>query len=70
MGHAAIHPLVVALAAADRRKEAAGTLAAALDCHQLVLFVRDPALGVLIPAPGMPKTFAAAWAPTCLKIIS
>ena len=58
MGDAAIHPLVIALAAADRRKEAAGTLAAALNCHQLVLFVRDPALGVLIPAPGMPKTFA------------
>ena len=58
MGHTAIHPLVVALAAGARRKEAASTLAAALGCDRLVLFVRDPALGVLIPAPGMPKTFA------------
>jgi signal transduction histidine kinase len=58
MAAAAIHPLVIALAAADRRNQAAGALAAALGCEQLALFVRDPALGVLLPAHGMPKTFA------------
>ena len=55
---AAIHSLVIALAAADRRTAAAAALAAALGCDSLALFVRDAALKVLLPAPGMPKTFA------------
>jgi signal transduction histidine kinase len=54
----AVHPLVIALAGADRRHAAATELAAALGCDSLALLVRDPALGVLLPAPGMPKTFA------------
>ncbi len=63
MSDTAIHPLVSALACAERRPVAAAALAAALGCDRLVLFVRDPALGVLLPAAGMPKTFAggALW---------
>ena len=57
MAAAAIHPLVTALATASRRSEAAAALAVALGCDGLVLFVRDATLGVLLPAPGMPKTF-------------
>jgi signal transduction histidine kinase/ActR/RegA family two-component response regulator len=63
MSDTAIHPLVSALACAERRPMAAAALAAALGCDRLVLFVRDPALGVLLPAAGMPKTFpgGALW---------
>ena len=57
MQDAVIHSLVVALAAAGRRGEAAAALAAALGCETLALLVRDTALNVLLPAPGMPKTF-------------
>ena len=58
MDAAAIHTLVIELAVVERRTEAAAVLAAALGCDKLVLFVRDPALGILLPAVGMPKTFA------------
>lgn len=55
----AIHSLVVALADADGRCKAAAAVATALGCDSLALFVRDASLGgVLLPAPGMPKTFA------------
>ena len=55
----AIHSLVVALAVAEGRSKAAVAVAAALGCDSLALFVRDASLGgVLLPAPGMPKTFA------------
>lgn len=53
----AVHPLVIALAAPERRGEAAVTLAGALGCDSLALFVLDGALDVLLPAPGMAKTF-------------
>ena len=58
MEAAAIHSLVIALAAAGERSKAAAVLASALGCDRLVLFMRDPALGILLPAVGMPKTFA------------
>lgn len=59
----AMHALVIALSAPERRDEAAAALAGALGCESMWLFVRDATLGVLLPAPGMPKTFAggAQW---------
>ncbi|MDB5946875.1 MAG: hypothetical protein JWQ33_1901 [Ramlibacter sp.] len=57
MAARAIHSLVTALAPAQGRGQAAAALAAALGCDSLALLVRDAALGgVLLPAPGMPKT--------------
>ncbi|MEO5671299.1 MAG: ATP-binding protein [Ramlibacter sp.] len=53
-----INALVVALAAPATRTHAALATAHALGCESLALFVRDSALGLLVPAPGMPKTFA------------
>ncbi len=59
MSGEAIHSLVVALARPQGRHQAAAALAAALGCDRLALLVRDAELGdVLLPAPGMPKTFA------------
>ena len=52
------HPLVVGLAGPSGRAQAAAALAHALGCDSLALFIRDAALRVLLPAPGMPKTFA------------
>lgn len=59
----AIHALVIALSVLDRRNEAAAALAEALGCESMWLFVQDAPLGVLLPAAGMPKTFAggAQW---------
>jgi signal transduction histidine kinase len=53
-----ISALVVALAAPATRTEASRAAAQAIGCEELAFFVRDVALGVLVPAPGMPKTFA------------
>jgi signal transduction histidine kinase/CheY-like chemotaxis protein len=58
MSSSRFHPLVVALAVAQRRHEAAATLASAVGCDALVLFVRDDELGLLLPAPGTAETFA------------
>ncbi|MDB5874911.1 MAG: hybrid sensor histidine kinase/response regulator [Ramlibacter sp.] len=55
---AAVHAHVVALASLATRGSAAQAVAQALGCEELALFVRDRALGLLVPAPGMPKTFA------------
>ncbi|MBI2771607.1 MAG: response regulator [Burkholderiales bacterium] len=52
-----IAPLV-ALASLRGRAEAARALAALLGCEEVVFFLRDDAVNVLVPAPGMPKTFA------------
>jgi signal transduction histidine kinase/CheY-like chemotaxis protein len=48
--------LLQPLAQAAGRKEAASALAHSLGAGELLLFVRDPALDVMLPAPGMPKT--------------
>lgn len=48
--------LVVALARVTDRAEAARQLAARLGVETLLLFVRDPELGALIPATGFPQT--------------
>lgn len=54
-----LRPLIDALAEEASRESAARALAAALGACHLLLFVRDPELDVMLPAPGMPKTLAA-----------
>jgi signal transduction histidine kinase/ActR/RegA family two-component response regulator len=44
------------LARSDRRVEAARELARLLGADDVLLYVRDAVLGVMLPAPGMPKT--------------
>ncbi|CAN5863317.1 hypothetical protein BH23GEM5_BH23GEM5_26380 [soil metagenome] len=55
--------LVGAFAAPEARKDAATALAHALGGDELIVFVPDPALGVLLPAPGLSQTLrgAAEW---------
>ena len=53
-----IDALLVALAQPATRTQAAHAVAQALGCDDLAFFVNDAALGLLVPAPGMPKTFA------------
>lgn len=48
--------LIVALANPSNRASAAPALAGRLGVEELLLFVRDPDLGVLIPAPGLAQT--------------
>lgn len=54
-----LHPL----AAPAQRAVAAQALAERLGVERIVLYVKDPALDVMLPAPGMPKTLAggARW---------
>ena len=55
--------IVVALGDVQQRPAAAKALAERLRVTSFLLFVRDPALPVLIPAPGFPQTLrgGAAW---------
>ncbi len=55
--------LVVQLAAPATRGAAALALAQRFGAERFLLFVRDPELPVMIPAPGFPRTFAGnrAW---------
>jgi signal transduction histidine kinase/ActR/RegA family two-component response regulator len=55
-GRGATLELIAALSNASRRAEAARALGARLGCEDLLLFVRDPELRVLLPAPGFPAT--------------
>ena len=48
--------LVAGLGTHTGRPAAAQALAGRLNTESLLLFVRDPTLGLLIPAPGMPQT--------------
>jgi signal transduction histidine kinase/ActR/RegA family two-component response regulator len=48
--------LLLPLAQGQRRAEAARELATALGGTGLLLYVRDPVIDVMLPAPGMPKT--------------
>jgi signal transduction histidine kinase len=48
--------LMAGLGCVDTRAEAARALAARLGVEDVLLFVRDPQLGALIPAPGLPQT--------------
>jgi len=52
----AIADLVVALAPRDARAAAAQRLARALGAAEFILLVRDPDLGVMLPAPGFAQT--------------
>lgn len=53
-----IHELFNGLAQPGARASVAQALAAALGAQDLALYVRDPELNVMLPAPGMPKTAA------------
>lgn len=55
--------LLARLADPDRRVEAAAALARRLGAEELLLFVCDPVLEVLVPAPGLPQTIRGgrAW---------
>jgi len=55
--------LLVALAEAAGRQQAARALASRLGVDELLLLVLDPELGALLPAPGFPQTMrgAASW---------
>lgn len=52
----AILDLMVGLNSVSHRVEGTALLATRLGVESLLLLVRDPSLGVLIPAPGMPQT--------------
>ena len=55
--------LVAELGIPEKRTRAADDIGRALGGDRLIVFVRDDEVGVLLPAPGFPKTFrdAAAW---------
>jgi signal transduction histidine kinase len=50
--------LIEQLAHTPAREGAAGALAAAIGVRRVLLYVRDPQLQVMLPAPGMAKTVA------------
>ena len=56
-------PLLHALAGPASRAAAADALAARLGVDAVLLYVKDPQLDVMLPAPGMPKTISggSAW---------
>jgi signal transduction histidine kinase/ActR/RegA family two-component response regulator len=49
-------PLLLPLASPDQRAAAADALAAELGAARVLLYVKDPQLEVMLPAPGMPKS--------------
>ncbi|MDP9037540.1 MAG: hypothetical protein M3O50_22310, partial [Myxococcota bacterium] len=55
--------LVAALAEPSTRSEAAAALAVRFGADDLVIFVEDAEVDALLPAPGLPQTFAggALW---------
>ncbi|MFN2456114.1 MAG: ATP-binding protein [Pyrinomonadaceae bacterium] len=56
------HPLslIPALVSFDGRREAARRLAEQLDAEDLILFIQDPEINILLPAPGFLQTLPAA----------
>lgn len=56
MAQSSILDLMVDLNTVSRRSEAAARLARRLGSETLLILLRDPSLGVLIPAPGMSQT--------------
>jgi signal transduction histidine kinase/methylmalonyl-CoA mutase cobalamin-binding subunit len=56
VANAALLQLVAALASAGDRADAARRLAEALGAKNLLIFIRDPAVEALLPAPGFPQT--------------
>jgi signal transduction histidine kinase/ActR/RegA family two-component response regulator len=63
LGTRALRDLLHRIADPDQRADAARALAQALGAQGLLLYVRDAALDVMLPAPGMPKTVVGgpAW---------
>lgn len=59
MNEAAAGTLLQAFADPQRRNAAADALARALGGRRVLLYVRDPELDAMLPAPGLPKTVAA-----------
>jgi signal transduction histidine kinase len=55
-----LRPLIDALGEVATRAQAARSLAQAVGARELLLFVTDPELGVVVPSPGMPQTLRAA----------
>ena len=55
----ALRPLIDALALETDRAEAAQGLARAIGARHFLLFVEDPEIRVMLPAPGMAKTLEA-----------
>lgn len=51
--------LINGLAEVSTRQQAAQAIATRLGAHALLLYVQDPELRILLPAPGMPKTLRA-----------
>ena len=54
----ALRSLLQTLAPMQGRADAARQLAQTLGVQELLLYVKDPVLDVMLPAPGMPKTLA------------
>ena len=48
--------LMGAFAQPASRPAAAQALAAQLRCHEIIVFIRDPELDIMLPAPGFPQT--------------
>jgi signal transduction histidine kinase len=57
---AALLALAPSFAQPPDRADAWAALARILGCDSLMFFTRDPELGVLLPAPGLPQTLRAA----------
>ena len=55
----ALSGLFLALLDADKRREAAASLARALGVDLALLFLRDPELGIPLPAPGFVLVIAS-----------
>ncbi|MEP7281765.1 MAG: hybrid sensor histidine kinase/response regulator, partial [Rubrivivax sp.] len=58
-GPADFAALINALADVSARQVAAQAIASRLSAHRCLLYVQDPELPVMLPAPGMPKTLRA-----------
>lgn len=54
--HVPLAVLLHDLSVVERRRDAARALARGMGAKDLLLFLRDPDLGVLLPAPGFPQT--------------
>ncbi|HUS08175.1 MAG TPA: ATP-binding protein [Bryobacteraceae bacterium] len=51
-----IVPILTGVAYQTTRKEAIAELTSFLNCSEVIIFIRDEELGILLPAPGFPQT--------------
>lgn len=72
MNEAAASALLQAFADPQHRSAAADALASALGARRVLVYVRDPELDTMLPAPGLPKTVAvgAGWREFLRRCIS